>query len=191
MTLSSENMMKLMAYADGELEAAERTNVEMLLARDVDAVSFVEQIAGLGELVELGYAGRSGKAVASFDVADAVMRLALANESDKKDIKPSPVTSIEAGRAAREKRGSHIKIGVAIASVFALAASVFVFAQHRADETPMAVAPTPAAQPATSGAPGTGVAIESAGKSVSVFYLPTANELSTSVVVWVDETGEK
>ena len=36
-----------------------------------------------------------------------------------------------------------------------------------------------------------GVAIESAGKSVSVFYLPTANELSTSVVVWVDETGEK
>ena len=38
---------------------------------------------------------------------------------------------------------------------------------------------------------GTGVAIESAGKSVSVFYLPTSNELSTSVVVWVDETGEK
>ena len=33
--------------------------------------------------------------------------------------------------------------------------------------------------------------VNSPGNSVSVFYLPTANELSTSVVVWVDETGEK
>ncbi len=55
----------------------------------------------------------------------------------------------------------------------------------------MAIAPAPAAGPAANGAPGTGVAIESAGKSVRVFYLPTANELSTSVVVWVDENRRK
>jgi hypothetical protein len=34
-------------------------------------------------------------------------------------------------------------------------------------------------------------AFESPGHSVSVFYLPSANELSTSVTVWVDESGEK
>jgi hypothetical protein len=76
MSLSSENMMKLMAYTDGELEGAERTEAELLLASDVDAVRFVEQITGLGELVELGYEAKSGKAVASFDVADRVMALA-------------------------------------------------------------------------------------------------------------------
>ena len=32
MTLSSETMMKLMAYADGELEGAERAEIEKLLA---------------------------------------------------------------------------------------------------------------------------------------------------------------
>ena len=196
MTLSSDNMMKLMAYADGELEGAELSEAEMLLARDVDALSFIEQIAGLGELVELGHEAKSAKTIASFDVADAVMSLVKeADVADKEAVKPSnvvPLVRATQRRETLEKRSNaSLKIGVAVAAVLALAASVFVFAQHRGEETPMAIAPTPAVQPATNGVPGTGVAIESAGKSVSVFYLPTANELSTSVVVWVDETGEK
>jgi anti-sigma factor RsiW len=185
-------MLKLMAYADGELEGAERTEVEMLLASNVDAVAFIEQIAGLGELFEAGHEARSGKAIASFDVADAVM--ARVTEEDKKDLKPSVVTSLAVARA-REKKAARplaMKIGGGIAAALALAASIFLFVQHRAEETPMAVSPTPAAtQPGSNGAHGTGVAVESAGKSVSVFYLPTVNELSTNVVVWVDETGEK
>jgi len=185
-SLSSENMMKLMAYADGELEGAERTEAEMLLASDVDAVSFIEQVAGLGQLIELGHEERVGKTIRSFDVADVVM--SLTKEADKKDVKPSNVASLA---AAREKKGNGLKVGAGIVAALALAASIFVFMQHRSEETPMATAPTPAVQPAPNGVPGTGVAIESAGKSVSVFYLPTANELSTSVVVWVDETGEK
>jgi anti-sigma factor RsiW len=191
-SLSSDNMMKLMAYADGELEGAERTEAEMLLASNVDAVSFIEQVAGLGELVELGYEARTAKAIKSFDVADAVM--AAVKDADQKDapVRPAAVTSLA---AAREKKAAaaapRFKVGVGIAAALALAASVFVFVQHRADETPMAIAPPPAQPGAPSGVPGTGVAVESAGKSVSVFYLPTANELSTSVVVWVDETGEK
>lgn len=186
MSLSSENMMKLMAYADGELEGAERTEAEMLLAGNVDAVSFIEQVAGLGELVELGHEARLGKTIASFDVADAVMALAV-NE------KPAALPGVSSLAAAREKKkkGNGLMIGAGIAAALALAASVFVFAQHHGEETPMAQEPAPV-QPATpSGVPGTGVAVESAGRSVSVFYLPTANELSTSVVVWVDETGEK
>ena len=184
MSLSSENMMKLMAYADGELEGAERTEAEMLLAGNVDAVSFIEQVAGLGELVELGHEARLGKTIASFDVADAVMAMAVKE-------KPAALPGISSLAAAREKKkGNGLMIGAGIAAALALAASVFVFAQHHGEETPMAQEPP--AQPATpSGVPGTGVAVESAGRSVSVFYLPTANELSTSVVVWVDETGEK
>lgn len=197
MSLSSETMMKLMAYADGELEGAERAEAEKLLATDPDSVRFVEQLGGLGELVELGYAAKSGKAVATFDVAEAVMSLA----------KPAAKTaSVSSLAAAREKKGGRgAKVGVAIVAVLALAASVFLVAQHRTDETPMAKGPV--VQPATpqpapeatvasnaSSNSGAGVdvsTVNSPGSSVSVFYLPTANELSTSIVVWVDETGEK
>ena len=193
MSLSSENMMKLMAYADGELEGAERTEAEMLLVSSVGAVTFIEQIAVLGELVELGHDDRVGKTIEAFDVAEAVMAAVKrdAAESLQARTEKSNVTSFA---AAREKKRSSLKLGAGIAAALALAASVFVFVQHRNEETPMAVAPTPAANGSGSGvngASGTGVAIESAGKSVRVFYLPTANELSTSVVVWVDETGEK
>jgi anti-sigma factor RsiW len=204
MSLSSENMMKLMAYADGELEGAEREEAEKLLATDPDSVRFVEQLGGLGELVELGYAAKSGNAVAKFDVADAVMSLAKPAE------KAARVTSLAAAREKNEKKksASGAKVGVAIVAVLALAASVFLVAQHRTDETPMAKGPVHVTTPQTTPQPapeatvasnsssgsGAGVdvsTVNSPGSSVSVFYLPTANELSTSVVVWVDETGEK
>ena len=193
MTLSSDNMMKLMAYADGELEGADRSEAEMLLATEVDALTFIEQIAGLGELVEHGYEAKSGRTIASFDVAGAVMAAIKTSKETPlaKEVGSSSVGSVAAAAAAREKkRNASLKLSVGVVAVLALAASVFVFTQHRGEETPMAVGPAPAFQPAAD-VPGTGVAVESAGKSVSVFYLPTANELSTSVVVWVDETGEK
>lgn len=218
MSLTSENMLVLMAYADGELEGDERLAAEKLLATEPDAVRFVEQVAGLGDLVELGHEDRSAETIAKFDVADSVMsRITLT-----KDVKPAAtekpkVASLAEARDARERRGkaptakeqrgSNIKIGAGIAAALALAASVFVFAQHRTEETPMAKAPSaPAAQatqvvaqgtgtpaPATTvGGAGVEVSTEnSPSNSVSVFYLPSANELSTSVVVWVDETGEK
>jgi hypothetical protein len=195
MSLSSENMLKLMAYADGELEGAERIEAEMLLASDASAVTFIEQVAGLGALVELGHEDRHGKAIAGFDVTSAVMA-AVAKETPAAadTARATNVTSLAEARARagakdRPAGGSGLKIGVAVAAALALAASVFVFTQHHRDEVPMAAAPAPAQALPSSGGPG--VAIESAGKSVSVFYLPTESELSTSVVVWVDETGEK
>lgn len=183
MSLSSDTMMKLMAYADGELEGAELEEAQKLLATDPDSVRFVEQIAGLGEIVTRGYDAGAGKTTAKFDVADAVMSLA------KKD---SNVSSLAAARA---KRGSSVKVGAGIAAALALAASVFLFTQHRSDEAPMASGNAPgavSAAVATNGGTGVSVStVNSPGNAVSVFYLPTANELSTSVVVWVDETGEK
>lgn len=200
MSLSSEDMMKLMAYADGELDGAERMEAEKLLATDPDSVRFVEQLGGLGELVELGYAAKTGKAVAKFDVADAVMALAKPAE------KAASITSLAAARE-KKKSGSAArnpaKVGVAVVAILALAASVFLIAQHRSDETPMAkgpavqqatAQPAPEATVASNTGSGAGVdvsTVNSPGSSVSVFYLPTANELSTSIVVWVDETGEK
>ncbi len=208
MSLSPENMMKLMAFADGELEGTDREEAEKLLVTDPDSVRFVEQLGGLGELVELGYAAKSGETVAKFDVTEAVMSLA------KPVAKTASVSSLAAAREKAQKGGSAArhpaKVGVAIVAALALAASVFLVAQHRTDETPMAKGPvhvtTPQATPqpapeatvasnASSGSgSGAGVdvsTVNSPGSSVSVFYLPTANELSTSIVVWVDETGEK
>jgi len=205
-SLSSENMLKLMAYADGELEGAELEEAQKLLASDPDSVRFVEQIAGLGEIVAQGHRAGAGKTVAKFDVVDSVMALTKESGSEASE-KSAKVTSIAAARnAAGNKRGSSsVKIGAGIAAALALAASFFLFAQHRGDEAPMASNNMPAVQAvepgpsnpivaAVSTAGGSGVTVStvnSPGNAVSVFYLPTANELSTSVVVWVDETGEK
>jgi anti-sigma factor RsiW len=211
MSLSSENMMKLMAYADGELEGDERKEAEKLLATDPDSMRFVEQIGGLGDLVELGHEDRSAKSIAKFDIADAVMALAKDTPKDAAE-KSSNVSSLAAAREKRAERaerasgkGSSLKIGAGIVAALALAASIFLVAQHRTDETPMAKGPSappvqanqpvqanPASTVATNSPGGVDVStVNSPGNSVSVFYLPTANELSTSVVVWVDETGEK
>jgi negative regulator of sigma E activity len=198
-------MMKLMAYADGELEGKELAEAKKLLASDGDAARFVEQIAGLGAIVERGHEESAGQKIASFDVVDAVMAAV------EKEPKPSNVVSLASARGKRGKSNSEkkdiggLKIGAGIVAALALAASVFLYA--RPQETPMSQT-SPAANPtqapsspsavAANGAenpsgPGVSVsAVESPGHSVSVFYLPSANELSTSVVVWVDETsGDK
>jgi len=193
-SLSSDGMLKLMAYVDGELEGPERLEAEMLLANDPDAATFIEQVAGLGEIVELGHQERRGKTIAAFDVTVAVMG-AIGKEASADTAPATSMTSnvrslsdVRRARSAAGGSGGGLKIGVAVAAALALAASVFVFTQHRKDEAPKAVAPAPAVQPLSGSS---GVAVESAGKSVSVFYLPTESELSTSVLVWVDETGEK
>ena len=204
MSLSSENMQKLMAYVDGELEGAELEEAQKLLVTETDAVRFVEQVAGLGEIIGRGHAVRSGKAIAKFDVTDDVMALVKresATTQAKTGAAGAKVSSLAAAREkARETRSSGLKVGAGVAAALALAASIFVFARHATDEAPMAAGPSqavlaPATAPiAPSATTGTGVdvsTVNSPGNSVSVFYLPTANELSTSVVVWVDETGEK
>jgi anti-sigma factor RsiW len=200
MTLTVEHRLILMAYADDELQDAERSSAEALLSENPDAAEFVAQLAGLGEVVALGFERDSGPAIARFDVADAVM--ARLNEPSVLVVPKGStnlagtVTSITSARRVRPA------VGVGIAAALALAASLFLFARHRTEELPMAktFVPTEVPSSPSSGAVaaavavGTGVdvtTLNSASNSVSVFYLPSANELSTSVVVWVDETGEK
>jgi anti-sigma factor RsiW len=196
MSASSDRMLKLMAYADGELTGAERDEVEGWLAQENEAVRFANELANLGDLVKTGFAASpNGKAIASFDIADAVMAKVAAEPSDKREAKShSPtVVGLDAERARRQK---NVKVGAAALAALALAASVFMMTRSK-EEQPMARAPvqlTPAPAPAPTPSAGPGVdvdLVETPGHSVSVFYLPSESTLTTSVVVWVDETGEK
>lgn len=187
--LEMDRMTKLMAYADGELEGDERLEVEKLIATDVDAARFVRELGTLGDYVRMGHEDAVAPAIAKVDLTSAIMD-AVAKEK----IAPhaaAPVTNVSSLDAARARRR---KIGAAVVAALALAASVFVMTRQKT-EAPLAKAPATAEPPAVVAATGgAGVeveAVESKGHSVSVFYLPSANELSTSVVVWVDETGEK
>ncbi len=194
--LSSERMMKLMAYADGELEGAERAEVEEILATDIDAVRFVNEMAGLGELVQMGRKDAPvSKAVISFDIADAVM--AKVEEERKTDKKVVSISDARERRAA-PKPNRNLKVGAAVAAALALAASVFLMTRQP-KEQPIATSPTtpsvPVVQPQEQMPAHAEVevdAVESPG--VSVFYLPGKNA-STSVVVWIEESangsGEK
>jgi anti-sigma factor RsiW len=183
--------MQLMAYADGELDEPSRREVEALLATDDEALRFVEQLTNLSALVVDGHDERRAAAIDTFDIASAVMdavrpEAAIAEVASPK----SNVRSLDAARAKRSAGSSpFLKVGGGVAAL-ALAASLMLFMQRtrQTTEVPMA-AQNSASSETAAGDPG--VAIDSPGESVSVFYLPTANELSTSVVVWVDETGEK
>lgn len=188
MRLSQGRLEQLMAYADGELTGNERLEVEVLLSENEDARSFLAELGSLGGLVRTAWEGSpQAKTVATFDIAADVMKLVEAEAGAKKAEAPV-VRSLD---EARKKRGSNLRLGGVVVALFAAAAAVAIFARSPA-ESPVAKAPV--VVPAAVGQAGPGVeveAVESPGSSVSVFQLPGASELSTSVVVWVEETGDK
>jgi anti-sigma factor RsiW len=175
MSSASERTLKLMAYADGELAGEELAEVEAWLRRDARAVRVANAFAELGDIVTLGHEGsKEAAAVASFDIADAVMS-AVAKEA------PAKVVPLSRKRSNRFVYG-------AVAGALALA-SAFALTMRPKGDQPMARVTAPA-EPSS----GTGVDVdvnETPGHSVSVFYVPSETNLTTSVVVWVDETGEK
>lgn len=200
MNLSQDALMKLMAYVDGELAGDEKHEVEALLAQNVDAARFVTDLSLLGAGVELALEPRT----ASFDVADAVMASVATTTQDTKTATKASVPPVASLAKAREKRASRAPVVAGVAAVLALAASLFLVARPK--EAPLALSPGPAVPAARTETPassaGALAVMEAPASSgdvevdavdsptVSVFYLPSANELSTSVVVWVDETGE-
>lgn len=168
--MTSERHLKLMAYADGELDESERAEVESWLATDADAVRFVNDLAVLGDYVTLG------RPEPQVDLADAIMaKVEMAATAKVVPLQP--------------RRGRGLAIGGGIAAALALAASVFLFTRPH-DEEPLAGGGSiPTAAPA-----GTGVDVdlaEAPGESLGVFYNETSHA-TTSVTVWVDEpTGAK
>ena len=181
MKLASDAMMKLMAYADGELEAGERAEVEALLAKDAEAKRFVAQLGSLGAVVKAVQ-----KPLPEIDVVAAVM----AKVKDEQATEKSKVVSLDARRAQRTK------IGLAIAAVMAVAAAIAFYS--RPQEQPLAQLPKGPPIATTRGGttpspdvpePGVVVeAIDSPGQTVKVIYGPDrTNEMQTSVIIWVDE----
>ena len=200
MSLSSERMMQLMAYDDGELEGADKAEIEKLVASNEEAARVVDAMLGLGDYVREGHdASDAKKTVAKVNLTDAIMKKVEGAEIEPAKKTDTTVRSLDAARAKKRN------VGVGIVAALALAASIFAVMQNKPEEKPMASKPVPVQTvapqqmasnelPAVNGTTSAGVevqAFESPGHSVSVFYLPTANELSTSVTVWVDETGEK
>lgn len=200
MSAPSDRMLKLMAYADGELEGDERLEIEELLANDAEAADIVTQMGSLGDFLRLGHEDAIAPQLAKIDLSDAIMAaVAREQKAESKPATTSNVASLDAARARKRK------IGTVTVAALALAASIFFMIRQNENqkaEAPIAHAPAKAPAPVatTTEAPvvmasmGTGVEVdpvESPGHSVSVFYLPSESDLSTSVVVWVDETGEK
>jgi len=202
MKQSLDKWNALMAYADGELSAPEAAEIEAWLASDPEAAQFVEQVGSIGSRLHGNHHERFGAAVASFDIADAVMdriegsSASLARISGQETVAAGDRTStLRALAPSRPWRRPALSLG----AVLAAAAAVMLVMNERSRQAAVVtaelspvVATSSASEPASHGS-GTGIdvkTIESPGSAVSVFYLPGPNELSTNVVVWVDETGE-
>lgn len=168
MKAAPEKMLQLMAYADGELSGAEKKEVEALLAKDPEAKQFVAEIMNLGELVKLGHSEKE------IDVTEAVMAA----------VKEQPQAEKKSNVVSLADRRSRTKTGAIVIAALALAAGVVFYSRPK--ETPLTKAPTPVqAEP---GSPDIVVEpADSPGQSVKVIYGPGTNEMTTSVIIWVDE----
>ncbi len=191
MSSSHERQLKLMAYADGELEGAERAEVERWLAEDTNAARFAIDVANLGDLMKTGHAhSATGKAIASFDIADAIMGEVVKEPkvSAEGAKEGAQVRSLDAARSRKSRtQSTGLKIGAGIAAALALAASVFLVERSKVEQ-PMAQVPATSVQSVSSS--GIDVDVdETPGHSVSVFYVPNESMATTSVVVWLDESG--
>ena len=177
MKLASGTMMKLMAYADGELEAADRKEIEALLAKDDEAKKIVAQMRSLGAAVAAVH-----RKVPEIDIADAVM-------AKVKDTKPEPSEREKTHVVSlADRRAQRAKIGVAACAVLALAASIVIWSRPK--ETPLAELPKPVPNAQVAAIPEQGIVVEpidSPGQTVKVIYGPGKDEMQTSVIIWVDE----
>ncbi|MFO0740480.1 MAG: hypothetical protein U0270_31575 [Labilithrix sp.] len=179
---ADERAMKLMAYADGELEGEELAQVEKWLEEDAEAILFANDIAELGDLLKAGHAPLA------FDIAEEVM----AKISAEAETPPAKVIPLKPRTVA--PAGKRNTVGWVVAGL-ALAASVFLVTRGKhEEEAPLARTTSPLVQPAPNAAAAVhgSVDVENPGSSVSVIYVPDETNVgNTTTVVWVDESGGK
>jgi anti-sigma factor RsiW len=165
MSLSSKDMMDVMAWADGELEGAEAARIEALVEKDADAKELVQSIGVLGDFVR----EQDAKAKTP-DLTERVMAKIGPNDIER----------------ARLKRGMQTRVGAALVTLTALAAGVFLY-----QRTHTSVAPAVGNNDVPVTAPGpTGVEVgqvDTSQHAVSVFYVPSEKGPETTVV-WIDDT---
>lgn len=183
--LNEQQVLDVMAYADGELAGDDEARVETFLEGSADARELLASFGAIGEGVRTAVAPPEG-----VDVVAAVMARVVPNDLDR----------------ARIKRVGRTRMVVVGASLLAVAAAVVLYINQNAD------APTARDQPRvqpqivqvpapsdTAPAPGPlalstahGVQVDSVDTAtqVSVFYVPANDEPSEngqSVVVWIDD----
>jgi hypothetical protein len=212
MSLSSEQLMLLMALADGELDGDERTEAEALAASNEDARFALETMRGpassaVGEWVASSQLERASAAGAE-SIASAVMARVAKEKAPK-------VASLDAARARRDARVKASAIAVAMASIAAGAFFYFGGETSKPGVGPVASAPVnvqvsatvnvsapnvpmPSPSALASADPpsqpdevddGPEVTIESS-QNVTVFHVPAsvgaAANTPGSVIVWID-----
>jgi hypothetical protein len=205
-TLSKNELVYLMAYADGEVDADEIPEVEALIAKSEEAQQIMVQQAALREWVVRQGEQRATEARAD-RIADAVM-------AGVEELGGAKVISLERGRAKRELNRQRTKEFGALAAI-AAAVALFWFwpsqqeapvAQVQKEAQPVVPAVTapsvsesasaePTAPEAVANAegevPGIDIqAVESPQHQFSIFYVPAAtgtNAHASSVVVWIGE----
>jgi len=206
MSLSKNELVYLMAYADGEVDADEIPEVEALLAKSEEARLVLAQQVALREWVVRDAERRATDGNAD-SIADAVM-------AGVGKMGGAAVISIERARVKKELNLQRVKEFSALGAIAAAVALFFLWpsqeTQPLAEETVTvpSVAPEPSAPPvepsnapvgpsvaavamAESEVPGIDVqAVESPQHPFSIFYVPSAtgaNAHASSVVVWIGE----
>lgn len=184
MSLSRQQMLDVMAYADGELDHDDEERVRALVEESAEAKELHASLQALGEGV------RSVVDEPAIDVADAVMRRLQPNDIDK----------------ARIRRTNRLRMGAVAASLVALAAGVTLYVRQsnggsQATNQPVPTSILPSGTGSESNALAslhpTGVEVDSVDtpSSVSVFYVPAdsaesaAKNGQSTLVVWVDDKG--
>jgi hypothetical protein len=205
MSLSKDELQRLMAYVDGEVEEGEMPEVRALLANSEEARQMVAQHFAVGEWVRASAEGRA-TAERAHDIASAVM--ARIGESGSANV-------LELGRGRGTRTWSRERAMVfAVVSAAAIVVLVYAWPRDRAPLDPLVAsgAPTPSNGSAVESMPGRNTpepalpiqiaaaepdgqgvdiqAVESPNHPVSIFYVPAAvgpNAHASSVVVWIGE----
>ena len=198
MSLTTDELVYLMAYADGQVDPSDAVEVEALMARNEEARQVVASLGALGSWVRADGDDRAAAAKAG-DIVDAVMK-------EAEGLGGASVILLEKERARRALNRQRVREFGALAAVAAAIVLVRAWPSHGATEQPIArlastaptasthakLPPTPAAadsSPALAVGSVDGVDVENVESphNVSVFYLPVANKNAASVVVWIGE----
>jgi anti-sigma factor RsiW len=203
MSLTKNELVYLMAYADGEVDDDEMAEVEALIAKSEEAQQIMAQQEALR-----GWVVKDGDRCATLGQADLIADRVMA---EVEALGGAKVIALERGRAKRELNRQRAK---EFGALGAIAAAVLLFVlwpsgegapvANRVAASPGSAIHAPAAAPPPSAAPeGSAVAaaesevpgidvqaVESPQHQFSIFYVPAAtgaNAHASSVVVWIGE----
>ncbi len=179
MSLSQEQMLDVMAYADDELEGEDLERTRTLVDTNAEAKELLASLRALGDGV------RGSFDVGDIDVAHLVLSKLTPNDLDK----------------VRIRRTARVRMAVVGASLVALAAAILFYVRDMNSHGPVGQTTSTAPQSvlASSDVGGVQVDFVDTPSAVSVFYVPssavgaeeTASETAPSVVVWVNDDTPK